>query len=168
MSDFKTQKALKLKPETLATQVLDGEKTQNLLDLVDFLQDNKLNLKLAAKNAWEVIINNKNNTHTGNQILRRLRIHPESRTWSVNLHYFPEYIDYITDAELINFVWDNIYYKRCHGENCASIAERDIFGKKFGNMCCNEQISVSNLSGKELEHIKTLVITAKRIIENRK
>jgi hypothetical protein len=163
MSDFKTQKALKLKPETLAAQVLDGEKLKNLLDLVEFLNTNGLKLRLAAKNAWEVVVRNPENTLTQNQILRRLRVDPENKTWSVSLHYFPEYTEHITDAELINFVWDNLHSKICH-QNCKNIKTRSFFGKEFDSMCCNEQIRILNPSGKGLEYAKTLIMTAKTIV----
>ena len=165
MSDFKTQKAIKLTPETLAEQVLDGEHLQNLLDLVGFLHTNGLKLKLAAKNAWEVVVRNPKNSLTWNQILRRLRVEPENKIWSVSLHYFPEYTEYITDAELIDFVWDNLNSKNCH-PNCANIKTRNFFGKDFENMCCNEQIMILNPSGKRLEYAKILIMAAKKIVEN--
>ena len=177
MLDFKTQKALKLQPETVATQVLDGENIQNLLDFVDFLQTNDLKLKLAAKYAWEIVIYYQANIQSYRhsfKILRRLRMDIENKTWSISLDYYPQFADYITSNELKNFVWSKLYNKRCalSAENpdciCGHgwIVDRDILGKKFDNMCCNEQIKIINPSAKELEHVKVLIMTTKLIVEN--
>ena len=165
MFDYKTQKALKLKPEIFATQIVDDEQSQNLLDLVEFLNTHKLKLRLAAKNAWEVVVRNPNNSHTNNQVLRRLRIDHENKLWSASFHYFQEYVEHITDTELINFIWDNLRSTVCR-QNCYKIKTRNFFGKDFDNMCCCEQIKVINPSEKELEYIKVLIITAKNIIES--
>ena len=126
-----------------------------------------MNLRLAAKYAWEVVVRNPINNHTNSQVLRRLRIDPENKIWSVSFHYFQEYTEHITDTELINFVWDNLRGNVCR-QNCYKIKTRSFFGKDFDNMCCCEQIRVLNPSGKCLEHIKILVMTAKNIIENGK
>ncbi|MCL2284737.1 MAG: hypothetical protein FWC32_00055 [Firmicutes bacterium] len=173
MSNFKTQKALKLKPETLAKQVFEGEELQNILDFVQFLRANGMKPKLAAFNAWEVVVSKQNANYTNNQILRRLRIDPEQKTWSVNLHYFAKYADHIIDETVINFVWCNLYNKRCNRSaknpdcNCRAIKSMMIFSKTFDNMCCNEQIRITNPSAKELEYIKELVSVAKNIVENK-
>jgi hypothetical protein len=60
-----------------------------------------------AKNSWEVIVENKERTHTEKQILRRLRIFNDG-TWTVTLHFFPEFNDKITDDSVKNFVWNNL------------------------------------------------------------
>ena len=167
MNDFKSQKALRLTPETLAAQVLDGDNLHNLLSFVKTLRSNGLKIKLAAKNAWEIIVSKPASNYTNNQILRRLRINPDDKSWSVSLHYFTGYKDHVKDDETIKFVWDNLYNKVCHNKDCASIKDMYVFDKKFSSMCCNEQIRILNPSDKELKHAETLIMTAKHIVENK-
>jgi len=153
-------KTKKPEPAGVAAEYLSFNDFNNFINFLDFLQANSLKPRWIAKNAWEVKINN-------NQILRRLRINPEEKTWSVNLHFFWGYNEKITDDELKYFVWSNLRHNRCPHDagNCRNYSTIDILGKPFDKMCCVGQITIINPAGKALEHTKELVLKAKAIIE---
>ena len=159
MLDAKEVKKPELK--TVAADFLSEDKLNDFLNFTEFLQENRLMPRWVAKNAWEVKI-------SGQQILRRLRINTDEKIWTVNLHFFWKYNEYITDDDLKNFVWNNLRHNRCQHEtqNCRNYSTIDILGKNFNKMCCVGQITVINPSGKALEYTKELILTAKKIIEN--
>ena len=147
--------------KNIAAEFLNGDKQSDLLDFNEFLQANNFKPRRVAKNAWEVKL-------YGNQILRRFRINAKEKSWSVNLHFFSDYNEQITNNELKNFVWNNIRQNRCQHEfqNCRNYSTINILGKNIDMVCCCGQITVIDPSGKALEHTKTLVLIAKTIVEN--
>jgi len=162
-------KKLKPTPEIVASEYLNGDVLNDCMNIIDFLRANKYTPRHVAKNSWEVIVENKERTHTEKQILRRLRIFNDG-TWTVTLHFFPEFNDRITDDEVKNFVWSNLDHNKtiCHADAngmCPHKKTMDIFGKACADMCCCCQIKITNPTGDDLNHIKTLILTAKEIIK---
>jgi len=151
----------KPEPVTVATGFLSDDKLRNLINFIEFLHVNEYKLRWRSSNAWEIKIHN-------TQILRRLRVNTEEKNWFVNLHFFWEYNNHITDDELINFVWSNIRHNQCHHKttNCQNYSTINILGKKFDMTCCVGQITIFNPAGKELKYAKELVSIAKVIVEN--
>ena len=164
-----TAKSFKPAPETAASQHLSGEALTHCLGLIDFLRINQFKPRHVAANSWEVVVPSKNRTHTWKQALRRLRIFNDG-TWTITLHFFPEFNEKITDETVINFVWNNLdmHKKTCHpnAENTCDLKQSIIiFGKPHDNMCCCCQIKITSPTGDALKHIKTLILTAREIIK---
>ena len=159
---------IKPAPEAVANEFLTGVNLRSCLSFIDFLNSEKYPPRWIAKNAWEVKPNRfKILGQLKSQILRRLRINPDEKNWSVSFHYNPEYNELITDEEMQKFITANIRNKRnaCHGEDCGAYIDLNVFGKIYNEMCCNEQIQITNPSGKEVEYIKELFLLTKEITE---
>ncbi|MCL2545667.1 MAG: hypothetical protein FWE06_00535 [Oscillospiraceae bacterium] len=151
-------------PKIVAAEFLSEDKLHDIINFTDFLHDNGLKLRWAARNAWTV-------KFFCNPIMSRLRINTDEKSWNVQLNFFYKYNDKITDDGLKNFVWENLYYSRagCHQDadgNCRNQSCANVLGKKIDRVCCCGQIKIVNPTGQAVECIKALVLIAKEIVEN--
>ncbi|MCL2361331.1 MAG: hypothetical protein FWC73_05920 [Defluviitaleaceae bacterium] len=168
MSETKNQKNKKPTPEEIATDFLEGQRLKDCLMFIEFLRSNNLPPRWIATNAWEVKPHKyKILGQLTSQILRRLRINKEEKSWSVSFHYYSQYNEYVADDGMRQLITRSLYVKRrfCHGEGCRATVDLNVFGKIFNKMCCNEQIMIVNPSGEDLEHTKNLLLLTKEIVE---
>ena len=140
----KEQKLIKPTPEVIAEEVFGEGVLADIKSLCDFIRLNDLRIKWVGKNGWGVECKKM-------QVLRRIRINPSDKDWYVTLHFFPQYNEHITDAEMHHFVWNNLGGFGCDalntgGNKCGNYMNLtfDMFGKACANQCCNSQIKIMN------------------------
>ena len=59
MSIYQDQKITKPKPEDAAADFINGKKLKSLMNLLEFLRDNKLTPRWQSGNSWKVSYKNK-------------------------------------------------------------------------------------------------------------
>ena len=150
MSTYKEQKITKPKPEDVAGDFLDAEKTAAFLNLVEFIRANKIGIRWASANSWTLNFKSKR--------LGYLKIHDQYGFWwfchnhPINNYYSME------ECDLKSFVFDNLYARDC--EKCRikrSIIDMPKAGVTNQNICACWPLRVFNPDGEVMEQTKRLI-----------
>jgi len=157
MSTYKNQKVIKPKPEDVAGDFLDTEKTAAMLNFVEFIRGNKIGIRWASSNSWTL--------HYKGKRLGYLKIFagkPNTsidRSWTfchVHNDFLSRYYS-MEDCDLKTFIFDNIYAKTCG--NC--ICYNNMNARKAGYMkptkCGCYPLRIFNPDNEILVYTKQLI-----------
>ena len=156
------QRKTKPKVEDVAKEILDKDKQKNVLEFVEFLKDNKLTPKWASYDSWKVTYKSKG--------VCFIKMNQQDEFWTIapsqltSSEWFANCDKYITDAELKEFVLDNISGPRCTIRDCKGRQNITILGKKFDEVCNCWPIVFKNPTGETLENSKKLILVIKKFI----
>ena len=155
MSIYKQQKATKPKPEDVAGDFLDIERTAAMLNFVEFLRANKIGIRWASGNAWGLHYKGRKfGTVRIGDGMSASYLHGSwyfSHGQPINRYYSME------DCDLKTFIFDNIYAKDC--ENCWLKHQSGL--KKIGEMnpnaCTCYPMRIFNPDEERMEYSKQLI-----------
>ena len=161
MSIYKEQKEVKPKPEDVAGDYLNAERTADILNFVEFVRANKIGIRWGSGNSWALNYKGKQlgflKIYTG--ILGKPAPPDLDGTWFFchRRTYLDRYYS-MDDCDLKTFIFEHIYARNCGNCICTNPNPNDI---KAGYMnptgCGCWPLRVYNPTGEALEKTKRLI-----------
>ena len=158
MSIYADQKVVKPKVEDVAGEFISEDKLKNLMDFLEFLQENKLMTRWISWNSWLVKFKSKD--------VCQIKIRDAS--WFVMLstftrkEWFAGYDEYFADNELKEFIWENVKGSWC--PRACKGHTKTILGKEFNDFCGCWGIRIENPNGVDLARSKRVILAIKSFI----
>jgi len=167
MSEQKTPKP-KIEDIAVGHFKNEKEKSENILDFIKFLRDNKLSPRPEPSGRYKVHYKNKYICYI-NFFVRWAN--DASPAWSVdfNREFVHNYDKYITDDELKKFIVSIITPPGCEGgerHNCGGRYHKfSLFGENYDRLCTCWPFQVKNPACDTMEIMKKLILESKLVIE---
>ena len=157
MSLYRNQKATKPKPEDVAGDFLDVEKTAAMLNFVEFIRANKIGIRWASANSWTL--------HYKGKRLGYLKIFAGKPNTSIDGSWtFCHNSDGSLDAyysmdecNLKTFIFDNIYARTCGDCICYNNMNAQKAGYMNPTDCGCYPLRIFSPDGEALEYTKQLI-----------
>ena len=176
MSLYKEQKIVKPKPEDVAGNFLDAERTADLLNLVEFIRGNKIRIQWVSVYSWALLYKGKrlgflkiycyDYDDDLNQVYEPLigKPNPLHKSWFFcHKHDYLDRYYSMNDCGLKSFIFDNMYARNCGHCFCTwkIKGNKEVNELKAGYMnpanCGCWPLRVYNPSGETLELTKRLI-----------
>ena len=161
---WKKQKAARPKIQDAIRDFLEGEKLENALSLLSFLEKIKLSNTWISTNNWKIMYKGKEVCYIG---LTRNAAKKELCSWGVNPKFGPtKYSEGLMDNERFKeIVWANVVHcKQCGIGHCDGGVPITLCGKEFKPVCYHVWISFSNPESETLDCIKKIIEIRKKNI----
>ena len=144
MSLYKEQKVTKPKPEAVAGDFLNAERTASLLKFTAFLRENKIGISWATSNSWSLRYKGK--------LLGSLHFHDGN--WRFAHRGLEKYYE-MEEGDLKSFIFDNIYIRECG--NCQWTLTATKVDYMQPTTCGCWPLRIFNADGEVLENTKRLI-----------
>ena len=164
MTKAKQQQKEKPKIDEIVSIILKDKNLENALDLIAFIEQNKIKLKWSSTNCWQLYYKGK---RIGIIRMAEKAYHMYAigdNSWLFSPWDSYDIVDMLSDEKSKKVIWNNVRMCSSCG-SCKPGFEKVVFGKKFENSC-HSWLNMINPDKETVECIKQMIFIKKKYLDS--